>query len=191
VPRKGSHTQSSVTEAYLAALLNHPNIVHHHQTFIHDGTLVVASEYCMVRHRHTTHPHPQPLAGLGVSLVIYHEAALSENTRAGDAWVLQLGDLQTLIDAAIHMKLKFTAEMVMAVLVNLCKGVAWMHHNSVAHRDIKPENVFLDSDGVPKVHSPALPPATRAHTCGCSLTPTRNHLPGLLHACFIRETCSG
>lgn len=109
VPKVGTQTQSSVTEAYLAALLNHTNIVHHHETFIHNGTLVVASEYC------------------------------------------GLGDLQTLIDVAIHMKFKFTAETVMAVLVHLCKGVAWMHHNSVAHRDIKPENVFLDSDGVPKL----------------------------------------
>jgi hypothetical protein len=46
---RDSLTQNSVTEAYCAALLNHNNIIKHHQTFIHKGLLVVASEYCAVR----------------------------------------------------------------------------------------------------------------------------------------------
>jgi serine/threonine protein kinase len=109
IPKFTRQTQSSVTEAYCAALLDHVNIVKHHQTFIHQGLLVVASEYC------------------------------------------GLGDLQTLIDAADAMQQPFTEGMVLAVLLDMCSGVAWMHRNSIAHRDIKPENVFVGADGVSKL----------------------------------------
>jgi hypothetical protein len=46
---KSNATQYTVTEAYFTALLDHVNIVEHHETFVHDGQLIVAMELCEVR----------------------------------------------------------------------------------------------------------------------------------------------
>ena len=48
VPKMNS-TSHMVAESYFAALLIHPNIVKHLETFIHDGNLIVAMELCAVR----------------------------------------------------------------------------------------------------------------------------------------------
>jgi serine/threonine protein kinase len=55
------------------------------------------------------------------------------------------------MDAAKTTNRPFTEDMVMAVLVNLCAGIACMHRYSIAHRDIKPDNIFMAADGVVKV----------------------------------------
>jgi hypothetical protein len=49
---KSNATQYTVTEAYYTALLDHFNIIMHHETFIHDGQLIVAMELCAVRATH-------------------------------------------------------------------------------------------------------------------------------------------
>lgn len=40
-----------VAEAYNMALLNHPNIISHYETFVHDRQLVVVMEFCEVSER--------------------------------------------------------------------------------------------------------------------------------------------
>jgi serine/threonine protein kinase len=50
VPKR-KKSKLAVTEAYNMALIDHINIVSHHETFIHDGQLVLVMEYCEVSSR--------------------------------------------------------------------------------------------------------------------------------------------
>lgn len=43
---KAADVQLVVQEAYLLAMLNHPNIVGHKETFISNGQLLVVTEWC-------------------------------------------------------------------------------------------------------------------------------------------------
>ena len=80
--------------------------------------------------------------------------------------ITQLGNLQSIIDIMRSRRAFFPVEVVVAVLLDLASGLAWMHRNLVAHRDIKPDNAFISASGVVKVpDSPAHhPPVSREVT---------------------------
>jgi serine/threonine protein kinase len=64
---------------------------------------------------------------------------------------MQLGSLSVSIEAMRERGAFFPEETVVAVLLDLASGLAWMHRNFLAHRDIKPANAFVCADGSVKV----------------------------------------
>jgi serine/threonine protein kinase len=70
-----------------------------------------------------------------------------------------LGTLQSIIDKMRSRQAFFPVEVVVAVLLDLASGLAWMHRNLLAHRDIKPDNAFISASGVVKVPDFPAPPS--------------------------------
>lgn len=68
-----------------------------------------------------------------------------------------MGSLSVSIEAMRQRRNAFfSEEAVVAVLLDVASGLAWMHRNFLAHRDIKPENVFVCADGSVKVSTCAV-----------------------------------
>jgi len=62
-----------------------------------------------------------------------------------------MGSLASSINAMRNRRAFFPEETVVAVLLDLASGLAWMHRNFLAHRDIKPENAFISAEGSVKI----------------------------------------
>ena len=70
--------------------------------------------------------------------------------------LIQMGSLASSINAMRNRRAFFPEETVVAVLLDLASGLAWMHRNFLAHRDIKPENAFISAEGSVKVRTCAV-----------------------------------
>ena len=51
----------------------------------------------------------------------------------------------------ISQRQDLALESKLALMVQICDGLAYAHQNGIVHRDIKPSNVFISRDGVAKV----------------------------------------
>jgi predicted Ser/Thr protein kinase len=51
----------------------------------------------------------------------------------------------------ISQRRDLALESKLALMVQICEGLAYAHQNGIVHRDIKPSNVFISRDGVAKV----------------------------------------
>jgi serine/threonine protein kinase len=159
---KSNATQYTVTEAYYMAILDHVNIVAHHETFVHDGQLIVAMELCEVRRpRSRLSPPPRVRSLCPLVLSTYPVTPKTTHVHGGRGcgWFPQFGNLQSIIDKMRSRQAFFPVEVVVAVLLDLASGLAWMHRNLLAHRDIKPDNAFISASGVVKVPDFPAPPS--------------------------------
>ncbi|KAK0418370.1 hypothetical protein QR680_013527 [Steinernema hermaphroditum] len=83
------------------------------------------------------------------NVVKLHEVAVG---RAIDSMFLVMEyceqDLASLLD---HMKAPFTEAQVKCILIQLFKGVGYLHENFIVHRDLKVSNLLLTDTGILKV----------------------------------------
>jgi NIMA (never in mitosis gene a)-related kinase len=61
------------------------------------------------------------------------------------------GDLQTLLRRRAQQRQPLSEDEVLALFVQVCRGVAHLHAHNIVHRDLKALNIVLDAAGVPKV----------------------------------------
>ena len=51
----------------------------------------------------------------------------------------------------LKKKQLFSTEEILELMIQISKGVVYIHSQSIVHKDLKPANIFLKIDGTPQI----------------------------------------
>ena len=86
--------------------------------------------------------------------VIGYEASFFDEATQTLNIIMELandGDLETKIKNTAKKKLKFKESTIWSILIQILKGMNYIHNNNIIHRDLKSANIFLMKNGLVKI----------------------------------------
>ena len=86
--------------------------------------------------------------------VIGYEASFFDEPTQTLNIVMELandGDLESKIKNTAQKKLKFKESTIWSILIQILKGMNYIHNNNIIHRDLKSANIFLMKNGLVKI----------------------------------------